>query len=247
MPNNLFEIKELCKTFSDGTVALDHVSETIRSGEVTVIIGPSGSGKSTLLRSLNLLEIPSSGTVLWNGVDLVAQKTDVNLHRQKIGMVFQHFNLFPHLTVLENLMIGPVTVSKKTKKEAEITAREMLSSVGLLEKINQYPNQLSGGQQQRIAIARALCMEPEVMLFDEPTSALDPEMIGEVLSVMRKVAQTGMTMIVVTHEMEFAKEFGDRILVMDHGSIIEEGNSDQIFGKPGNPRTKEFLRRILEK
>jgi len=247
MPNNLFEIKALCKTFSDGTIALDRVSETIRSGEVTVIIGPSGSGKSTLLRSLNLLEVPSSGTILWNGVDLVSQKTDVNLHRQKIGMVFQHFNLFPHLTVLENLMIGPVTVCRKTKKEAEKTAREMLISVGLLEKINQYPNQLSGGQQQRIAIARALCMEPEVMLFDEPTSALDPEMIGEVLSVMRKVAQTGMTMIVVTHEMEFAKEFGDRILVMDHGTIIEEGNPDQIFGNPVNPRTKEFLRRILEK
>lgn len=243
----MIEIIDLCKTFSDGTVAINHISQSFYAGEVTAIIGPSGSGKSTLLRSLNLLETPTSGKIMLDGVDLVSPKTDVNALRQKMGMVFQNFNLFPHLSVLENLTIGPITVLKKTASEANEKAQTMLASVGLLDKINAFPNQLSGGQKQRIAIARALCMEPEIMLFDEPTSALDPEMIGEVLRVMRDLANSGMTMVVVTHEMGFAKEFGDRILVMDQGKIIESGKPEQIFENPVNPRTKEFLKRILDR
>lgn len=247
MPNELIRVRDLCKTFSDGTVALDHVSLDIRSGEVTIIIGPSGSGKSTFLRSLNLIEVPDSGRIEFEGNDLLWGKTDVNLHRQKMGMVFQGFNLFPHLTVLQNLTIAPTTVLGMPKLEAEKSAREWLEKVGLSDKAENYPNQLSGGQKQRIAIARALCMNPEVMLFDEPTSALDPEMIGEVLSVMREVASLGMTMVVVTHEMAFAKEIGDHVVVMDQGKVLEEGTPAAIFENPVQPRTREFLRRVLQK
>lgn len=247
MPNDLLQIRDLCKTFSDGTVALDHVSLDIRSGEVTIIIGPSGSGKSTFLRSLNLIEVPNSGKITFEGNEVLWGKTDVNLHRRKMGMVFQGFNLFPHLTVLQNLTIAPITVLKTPKTEAETKAREWLGKVGLSDKAESYPNQLSGGQKQRIAIARALCMNPDVMLFDEPTSALDPEMIGEVLAVMRELASLGMTMVIVTHEMAFAREIGDHVVVMDQGKILEEGTPLQIFEHPSQPRTREFLRRVLEK
>jgi len=247
MRNKLLEIKELCKTFSDGTVALDHVNLEIYSGEVTIIVGASGSGKSTLLRSLNLIDVPTSGSILLRGEEILSGVANANHHRQKMGMVFQNFNLFPHLTVMENLTIGPVTVQKIALDTAVENAKGMLAQVGLPEKALNYPNQLSGGQKQRIAIARALCMNPDVMLFDEPTSALDPEMIGEVLAVMRRLADLGMTMIIVTHEMEFAKEIGDHIVVMDRGQIIEEGNPSQIFENPVHPRTAEFLKRILKK
>lgn len=247
MPNELIQVRDLCKTFSDGTVALDHVSLDIRFGEVTIIIGPSGSGKSTFLRSLNLIEIPDSGHIIIEGNEVLWGKTDVNLHRRKMGMVFQSFNLFPHLTVLQNLTIGPTTVLGTAKNQAVETAQRWLAKVGLADKADNYPSQLSGGQKQRIAIARALCMDPEVMLFDEPTSALDPEMIGEVLSVMREVASLGMTMVVVTHEMGFAREIGDHVIVMDQGKILEEGTPDRIFGDPAQPRTREFLRRVLDK
>lgn len=247
MPNDLLQIRDLCKTFSDGTVALDHVSLDIRSGEVTIIIGPSGSGKSTFLRSLNLIEVPNSGKITFEGNEVLWGKTDVNLHRRKMGMVFQGFNLFPHLTVLQNLTIAPITVLQTPKTEAETKAREWLGKVGLSDKAESYPNQLSGGQKQRIAIARALCMNPDVMLFDEPTSALDPEMIGEVLAVMRELASLGMTMVIVTHEMAFAREIGDHVVVMDQGKILEEGTPLQIFEHPSQPRTREFLRRVLEK
>jgi len=247
MPDNLLILSGLTKTFSDGTVAVDMVDLSIVKGTVTVIIGPSGSGKSTLLRMINLIEPPTSGHVVFDGIDLLAKDVDANALRRRIGMVFQLFNLFPHLSVLDNLTIGPTTVLKKSQEAAETAARAMLAKVGLSNKADNYPAQLSGGQKQRIAIARALCMDPEMMLFDEPTSALDPEMIGEVLSVMKKLAADGMTMVVVTHEMDFAREFADTVIVMDGGKIIESGTPDMIFGHPSNPRTKEFLHRVIDK
>jgi ABC-type polar amino acid transport system ATPase subunit len=247
MPNNVIEVRQITKVFKDGTKALDDVSMDIVKNQVTVIIGPSGSGKSTLLRTLNLLEIPSSGQVFFEGTDLTSKGLDMNKHREKMGMVFQGFYLFPHLSVLDNLTVAPITVKKESPETAINRAKILLKQVGLSEKEQSYPNQLSGGQKQRIAIARALCMEPDVMLFDEPTSALDPEMIGEVLNVMRSLANQGMTMVVVTHEMGFAKEFGDHIVVMDQGKIIEEGTPEIIFNTPKNKRTQEFLRRVIEK
>ena len=210
-----------------------------------VIIGPSGSGKSTFLRCLNLLEMPSGGTITFEGVDITDPKVNINLHRQKMGMVFQHFNLFPNMTVLKNMTVAPVTLRKKTKEAAEATAKQLLERVGLLDRAGAYPNQLSGGQKQRIAIVRALCMEPDVMLFDEPTSALDPEMVGEVLDVMKQLAREGMTMVVVTHEMGFAREVGDRVIFMDGGRLIEEGTPQDVFEHPKNARLQEFLGKIL--
>ena len=224
----LFEIKDLCKDFGDLHV-LDNISTTISKGEVVVIVGPSGSGKSTFLRSLNLLERPTSGTILFEGKDITDPKCDINKHRQKIGMVFQHFNLFPHKTILENMTLAPVKVLKKSKAEAEAQAMELLKRVGLEEKANAYPTQLSGGQKQRIAIVRSLCMNPDVMLFDEPTSALDPEMVGEVLMVMRDLAKNGMTMAIVTHEMGFAKEVASRVMFVDEGQIKEENTPQEFF------------------
>ena len=242
----LFEIKDLCKDFGDLHV-LDNISTTISKGEVVVIVGPSGSGKSTFLRSLNLLERPTSGTILFEGKDITDPKCDINKHRQKIGMVFQHFNLFPHKTILENMTLAPIKVLKKSKAEAEAQAMELLKRVGLEEKANAYPTQLSGGQKQRIAIVRSLCMNPDVMLFDEPTSALDPEMVGEVLMVMRDLAKNGMTMAIVTHEMGFAKEVADRIIFMDGGYIVEEGTPKEIFENPKHEKTKQFLVHSLKK
>lgn len=247
MPNNVIEVRQITKVFKDGTKALDDVSLDIAKNQVTVIIGPSGSGKSTLLRTLNLLETPSTGHIFFEGNDLTSKGLDINKHREKMGMVFQGFYLFPHLSVLDNLTVAPITVKKESPETAINRAKILLKQVGLSEKEQSYPNQLSGGQKQRIAIARALCMEPNVMLFDEPTSALDPEMIGEVLNVMRSLANQGMTMVVVTHEMGFAKEFGDHIVVMDQGKIIEEGTPEVIFNTPKNKRTQEFLRRVIEK
>ncbi len=229
----------------DSIRALDGVSVNIKKGEVVVIIGPSGSGKSTLLRSLNLLEVPTSGKIFFNDVDITNPKLDVNLFRRKMGMVFQHFNLFPHMTVLRNMTIAPMKLLKKTQEEAEAKARELLNVVGLADRADAYPSQLSGGQKQRVAIVRALCMEPEVMLFDEPTSALDPEMVGEVLDVMKELAESGMTMAVVTHEMGFAREVATRVLFMDEGLVIEEGTPEQIFDNPQNSRTQAFLSKVL--
>ncbi|MBQ8087004.1 MAG: amino acid ABC transporter ATP-binding protein [Clostridia bacterium] len=225
--------------------ALDGVTTDIRRGEVVVVIGPSGSGKSTFLRCLNLLEMPTGGTVTFEGVDITDPKVNINVHRQKMGMVFQHFNLFPNMTILRNMTVAPVELHKKSKEEAEKMAMGLLERVGLADRANAYPSQLSGGQKQRIAIVRALCMEPDVMLFDEPTSALDPEMVGEVLDVMKALAKDGMTMVVVTHEMGFAREVGDRVLFMDGGKILEEGTPEQIFTNPQNPRTRDFLSKIL--
>ena len=225
--------------------ALDDVNLEIKRGEVVVIIGPSGSGKSTYLRSLNLLELPTDGSIIFNGVDVADKHIDINIHRQKMGMVFQHFNLFPHKTVLGNLTLAPIKLLKKTKEEAEEKAMELLKRVGLEDRASSYPSQLSGGQKQRIAIVRALCMEPDVMLFDEPTSALDPEMVGEVLELMKQLAHEGMTMVVVTHEMGFAREVADRVIFMCDGKIAEEGTPDEIFSNPQNPRTKQFLDSIL--
>ena len=242
--NVLFEIKDLCKDFGDLHV-LDNISTTISKGEVVVIVGPSGSGKSTFLRSLNLLERPTSGTILFEGMDITDPKCDINKHRQKIGMVFQHFNLFPHKTILENMTLAPIKVLKKSKAEAEEQAMELLKRVGLEEKANAYPTQLSGGQKQRIAIVRALCMNPDVMLFDEPTSALDPEMVGEVLMVMRDLAKNGMTMAIVTHEMGFAKEVASRVMFVDEGQIKEENTPQEFFDNPQNERLKEFLSKVL--
>ncbi len=247
MPTDFIAISGLTKKFRDGTVAVDGVDLNVKQGTVVVIIGPSGSGKSTLLRMINLIETPTSGSLIFEGSDVLARHVDTNEHRRRIGMVFQNFNLFPHLSVIDNLTIGPKTVLKMPKDEAETSARAMLALVGLTEKADNYPNQLSGGQKQRIAIARALCMHPDVMLFDEPTSALDPEMIGEVLAVMKTLATKGMTMIVVTHEMGFAKEFADTVIVMDKGHIIEIGTAEVIFEKPNHPRTKEFLHRVIDK
>ena len=240
----MIDVKNLSKSFGDHLV-LDDISAHISPGEKVVVIGPSGSGKSTFLRCLNLLEIPTSGTVTFEGVDITDPKVNINLHRQKMGMVFQHFNLFPNMTVLRNMTVAPMELLKKSKAEAEAKAMELLKRVGLADRANAYPSQLSGGQKQRIAIVRALCMEPDVMLFDEPTSALDPEMVGEVLDVMKNLAREGMTMVVVTHEMGFAREVGDRVIFMDDGQILEEGTPDQIFNHPQNPRTQEFLAKIL--
>ena len=225
--------------------ALDGVSAQIRKGEVVVIIGPSGSGKSTFLRCLNLLEVPTGGEILFNGVDITDKKVNINIHRQKMGMVFQHFNLVPHMTLLKNMTLGPIHLLKKSPEEAEAKAMALLERVGLADRANAYPNQLSGGQKQRVAIVRALAMEPDVMLFDEPTSALDPEMVGEVLEVMKQLAHEGMTMVVVTHEMGFAREVGDRVLFMDHGRLVEEGTPDEIFTNPSNPRLQDFLAKVL--
>lgn len=244
--NYLIETKNLCKHYLDGSVvALDNVSTGIKSGEVVVIIGPSGSGKSTFLRSLNLLEIPTSGSVIFEGKEITDPKTDINVHRRKMGMVFQQFNLFPHMNVLDNLTLGPIKLLKKSKAEAEKNALELLDRVGLKDRADAYPSQLSGGQKQRVAIVRALCMNPDVMLFDEPTSALDPEMVGEVLDVMKSLAEGGMTMVVVTHEMRFAREVGKRVIFMADGAIVEEGTPSEIFDNPKNERTKAFLEKVL--
>ena len=240
----LFEIKGLCKSFGEMQV-LDHIDAQIRKGEVVVIIGPSGSGKSTFLRSLNLLETPTGGTILFEGNDITDPKSDVNLYRQKIGMVFQHFNLFANKTILENMTLAPIKVLKKSKQEAEAEAMRLLGRVGLQEKAGAYPAQLSGGQKQRIAIVRSLCMHPDVMLFDEPTSALDPEMVGEVLAVMRDLAHEGMTMVIVTHEMGFAREVGSRVLFVDEGKIKEENAPAEFFDHPKNPRLVEFLSKVI--
>ena len=240
----MINVRNLYKSFGKNDVLKD-INETIKKGEVVVIIGPSGSGKSTFLRCLNLLEEPTSGVINFEGEDITNKNVDINKIREKMGMVFQQFNLFPHKTVMENLTIGPTKIKNISNGEAIKKGSELLEKVGLLVKKNVYPNSLSGGQKQRIAIARALAMEPDVMLFDEPTSALDPEMVGEVLGVMKSLAKDGMTMVVVTHEMGFAKEVGDRILFMDEGRIIEEGTPEEIFQNPKNSRTKDFLSKVL--
>ena len=240
----MIQINDLHKSFKENKV-LKGINENIKRGEVVVIIGPSGSGKSTFLRCLNLLEVPTSGEIIFEGTDITDKKTDINKIREKMGMVFQQFNLFPHKTVLENLTISPIMVKKMNEDDAKEKAYDLLKKVGLVDKADAYPGSLSGGQKQRIAIARALCMEPDVMLFDEPTSALDPEMVGEVLSVMKDLAKEGMTMVVVTHEMGFAREVGDRILFMDNGKIVEEGSPQEIFNNPKNPRTIDFLSKII--
>lgn len=240
----LFEINGLCKSFGENLV-LDNISTEIHKGEVVVIVGPSGSGKSTFLRSLNLLEVPTGGSIAFEGLNITDKKTDINKYRQKIGMVFQHFNLFPHKTILENLTLAPIKLLKKSKEEAQAEAMELLKRVGLEEKADAYPSQLSGGQKQRIAIVRSLAMHPDVILFDEPTSALDPEMVGEVLNVMSDLAKEGMTMIIVTHEMGFAKEVGTRVMFIDEGIIKEENNPKDFFEHPKNPRLQEFLSKII--
>ncbi|WP_392391199.1 amino acid ABC transporter ATP-binding protein [Mordavella massiliensis] len=237
-------IEDVHKIFGE-LHALNGISGEIKRGEVVVIIGPSGSGKSTLLRSLNLLEVPSKGHIYFDGVDITDKKVDINKHRQKMGMVFQHFNLFPHKTILQNITLAPVKLLKKDKKEAEEEAMKLLERVGLEGKANAYPSQLSGGQKQRIAIVRSLAMKPDVMLFDEPTSALDPEMVGEVLDLMKQLAKEGMTMVVVTHEMGFAREVGTRVVFMDEGQIKEEGEPEEFFTRPKEPRLQEFLSKIL--
>ena len=250
--DKLIQVKDLKKHYNKGAIkALDGVTVDINKGDVMVVIGPSGSGKSTFLRSLNLLEQPTSGSIVFEGVDITkkkdenGKKLDIDLHRQKMGMVFQHFNLFPHMTILQNMCIAPVQVKGKTQAEAEAKAMELLARVGLADRADAYPIQLSGGQKQRVAIVRALAMEPDVMLFDEPTSALDPEMVGEVLDVMKGLAKEGMTMVVVTHEMGFAREVGNRVLFMADGLLLEEGSPDQIFNHPQNPRLQDFLSKVL--
>ena len=242
----IISVRDLEKHFDEGKLkALRGVSADIKRGEVVVVIGPSGSGKSTFLRCLNLLEEPTHGTVTVEGVNITDPKVNINKHREKMGMVFQHFNLFPHMTILKNMTLAPRKLLKKSKAEAEEKALTLLKRVGLADRANAYPNQLSGGQKQRIAIVRALCMEPQVMLFDEPTSALDPEMVGEVLDVMKQLAHEGMTMVVVTHEMGFAREVADRVIFMDEGKIIEEGTPEEIFNNPQQARTQDFLRKVL--
>ena len=237
-------VNNLYKSFGKNEV-LKGIDEHIAKGEVVVVIGPSGSGKSTFLRCLNLLETPTSGTITFEGNDITSKATDINKMREKMGMVFQQFNLFPHKTVCENICLAPIKVKGLSKEDAKKTAVELLNKVGLIDKIDAYPASLSGGQKQRIAIARALAMQPDVMLFDEPTSALDPEMVGEVLNVMKDLAKEGMTMVVVTHEMGFAREVGDRILFMDQGKILEQGTPEEIFKNPKNPRTIDFLSKVL--
>ena len=254
--DNLIQVKNLKKHYNKGEIkALDDVSIDIRRGDVMVVIGPSGSGKSTFLRSLNLMEEPTDGEIIFHGIDITKksfinkqgkkEKVDINLHRQKMGMVFQHFNLFPHKTILQNMILAPVKVLKMPKAEATEKALALLARVGLEDRANAYPIQLSGGQKQRVAIVRALMMEPEVMLFDEPTSALDPEMVGEVLNVMKELAQSGMTMVVVTHEMGFAREVGNRMVFMDEGQILEQGEPAQLFDNPQHPRLQDFLSKVL--
>lgn len=242
----LIVVKDVKKYYKGEAIkALDGINLTINEGEVVVIIGPSGSGKSTMLRCLNLLEIPTDGEIIFEGENLLGKKTNIDKHRQKMGMVFQHFNLFPHMTVMKNMTIAPTKLKIKNKEVAEAKAKELLEVVNLADRAEAYPKQLSGGQKQRIAIARALCMDPEVMLFDEPTSALDPEMVGEVLSVMKDLARRGMTMAVVTHEMAFAREVATRVIFMDAGRIIEEGTPEEIFEHPKNQRLKDFLSKVL--
>ena len=240
----MIEVKNLRKSF-DGTEVLKGINETINKGDVACIIGPSGSGKSTFLRCLNLLEIPTGGQIVFEGDDLTAKGVDLNLHRQKMGMVFQQFHLFPHMTVIDNLTMAPVLLKKATKAQAEKKGMELLERVGLADRASAYPSELSGGQKQRVAIVRALCMNPDVMLFDEPTSALDPEMVGEVLDVMKELAKEGMTMVVVTHEMGFAKEVANRVLFMDDGVIMEEGTPQEIFDNPKCERLKTLLSKVL--
>ena len=243
----LIQVRDLKKHFPGASAikALDGVSTDIRKGEVVVVIGPSGSGKSTFLRCLNLLEVPTSGQILFGGIDITDKRCNINLHRQKMGMVFQHFNLFPHMTILRNMTLAPVKLLHKPREEAEAQALKLLQRVGLGDRGNAYPAQLSGGQKQRVAIARALAMEPEVMLFDEPTSALDPEMVGEVLEVMKELAEDGMTMVVVTHEMGFAREVASRVLFMADGKLIEEGTPEELFTAPKSPRLQDFLAKVL--
>ena len=244
--NILIHVENLKKHYHGHDIrALDGVSADIAKGEVVVVIGPSGSGKSTFLRSLNLLEQPTEGTIVFDGTDITAKGVDINLHRQKMGMVFQHFNLFPHKTLLQNMTLAPMKLLNKSKDEAEAQAMKLLERVGLADRANAYPSQLSGGQKQRIAIVRALCMDPDVMLFDEPTSALDPEMVGEVLDVMKELAHEGLTMVVVTHEMGFAREVGDRVIFMADGVIVEEGSPEEIFSSPKSPRLQDFLAKVL--
>ena len=244
--NVLIKVENLKKHYTGGVVkALDGIDCEIKKGEVVVIVGPSGSGKSTFLRSLNLLEWPTSGSIVFDNTEITDPKININIHRQKMGMVFQHFNLFPNMNVLKNMTKAPMTLLKKSKEDAESKALELLDRVGLKDRADAYPSQLSGGQKQRVAIVRALCMEPEVMLFDEPTSALDPEMVGEVLDVMKNLAREGMTMVVVTHEMGFAKEVATRVIFMDEGKIIEENNPNDFFENPQNPRLKDFLSKVL--
>ncbi len=244
MSESLIMVRNLEKHYGD-LHALDGVSMNIEKGEVVVIIGPSGSGKSTFLRSLNLLEMPTSGEIIFEGVNMLDKHVDINVHRQKMGMVFQHFNLFPHMTIMKNVTIAPMKLLKKSREEAEEKAHELLRRVGLDDRAQSYPSQLSGGQKQRIAIVRALCMEPDVMLFDEPTSALDPEMVGEVLDVMKSLAKEGMTMAVVTHEMGFAKEVADRVVFMADGKILETGSPEEIFSNPKTEKAKQFLASVL--
>ena len=240
----LIRVENLQKAFGDFH-ALNGITEEIHKGEVVVIIGPSGSGKSTFLRSLNLLEVPTGGHIYFEGVDITDAKVDIDKHRQKMGMVFQHFNLFPHKTIKENITLAPIKLLGKSKEEADKRAMELLERVGLAEKADSYPSQLSGGQKQRIAIVRSLAMNPRVMLFDEPTSALDPEMVGEVLEVMKELAESGMTMVVVTHEMGFAREVGTKVLFMDGGNIVEENTPQEFFTNPKSPRLQEFLSKVL--
>ena len=244
--NPIIQAFNVEKHYNKGTIhALDGVTASIERGEVVCVIGPSGSGKSTFLRCLNLLEKPTAGRILFEGVDITDKKANINIHRQKMGMVFQHFNLFPHMTILKNMTLAPMKLLGKSKADAEAQAMALLERVGLGDRANAYPSQLSGGQKQRVAIVRALCMDPQVMLFDEPTSALDPEMVGEVLDVMKELAHEGMTMVLVTHEMGFAREVADRVIFMADGKIVEEGTPAEIFTNPKQPRTKEFLAKVL--
>ncbi|MBQ7968478.1 MAG: amino acid ABC transporter ATP-binding protein [Clostridia bacterium] len=244
--NTIIKVENLHKCFKKTIHALNGIDIEIKNGEVVVVVGPSGCGKSTFLRCLNLLETPTEGRILFEGTDITDHKTDINKHRQKMGMVFQQFNLFPHMTVLKNMTLAPIKLLKMPKEEAEKNAMELLEKVGLADRANAYPSQLSGGQKQRVAIVRALAMNPEVMLFDEPTSALDPEMVGEVLDVMRDLAKSGMTMVVVTHEMGFAREVGNRVLFFEEGKIVEDATPDEFFNNPKSPRLKEFLSKVIQ-